>query len=423
VRTDPQLEATEVADRAVPRRQPLVFAPFAYRDFRLLWSGLIVSNLGTWMQFTALGYVIVQLAPTPRLASVYAGLLGASIAVPVLLVSPFAGVFADVLPRRRILFWSNGAFIAIALALGFMLACGKPTVWQILILASLRGVVSSFDAPARQSWVPLIVPREIVGNAIGLNGIAFNAPSVLGPPLAGILILSTGAAASFFINAVLTLAVVIALIFMKPVPASSTKREPVFASIDAGLRFLFNHPILRWVIALLTITCVLVRPYAYLLPAYAQHVAHVDARGFGIMLGASGLGAICGATISAILGSRRRGIVWFGGAALMSLASLSLAVYAGFWVSLLILFILGFAAIVYANSSNVLLQMLSPDDMRGRAISVFSMIVLGVIPLGSLVLGTVAGLFGLEKTLSIAGAISLVAALVIFIRHPALRSV
>jgi MFS family permease len=413
----------QVSDRPVPRRQPAVLAPFAHRDFRLLWFGLLISNLGTWMQFTTLGYVVVQLAPTPAMASVYAGLLGASVAIPVLLVSPFAGVLADHLPRRNILLVTNFAFSLIGLALGLLITFGKVTLWEVLALSALRGIAASFDAPARQSWVPLIVPREIVGNAIGLNGIAFNGPSVIGPPLAGALILSTGPAASFYINAVLTLAAIIAVYLMKPVAPSTTKREPVFASINEGLRFLFGHPVLRWVVTLLLITTVFARPYNYLLPAYATHVAHVDARGFGIMLGSSGFGAIFGAGMSAVLGSRRRGVIWVGAALLMSLGVMGIAWYVNFGLALVALFFLGFASIAFGNSSNVLLQMLSPDDMRGRSISVFSMILLGVMPLGSLVLGTIASFIGLEETLAIAGAISLLATLLIFFRHPDLRSV
>jgi predicted MFS family arabinose efflux permease len=375
------------------------------------------------MQFTALGYFVVQLAPTPAMASVYAGLLGASVAVPVLLVSPFAGVVADSQPRRRTLFITNVALSLLALVVGTLIVSGKAQLWDILALSALRGVVASFDAPARQSWVPLIVPREILGNAIGLNGIAFNGPSVLGPPLAGALILTTGVAASFFINAALTLSVIVALIFMKPVPVSSRTREPMFAAINAGLRFLFSHTVLRWVIVLLVVMCVFIRPYNYLLPAYAQHVAHVDARGLGILLGAAGFGGICGATLSAILGSRRRAVLWFASAAMMGAAMLLMAAYVNFYVATVALFGLGLSAITFGNSSNILLQMLSPDDMRGRAISVFSMIVLGVIPLGSLIIGTVAGVFGLERTLAAAGAIALAASLAVYFRFPGLRSV
>ena len=134
----------------------------------------------------------------------------------------------------------------------------------------------------------MLVPREFVGNAIGLNSIAFNAPSVIGPPVAGLLILSTGIAAAFYINAGATLAVVVALLMMKPAPASSTQREGIFAAIVEGIRFLARDPVLRPVVLLLITTCALVRPYSQLLPAYAAHVLFVDARGLGFLYTATG---------------------------------------------------------------------------------------------------------------------------------------
>jgi len=407
----------------IERRDLGVLAPFHYRDFALLWSGLFISNFGTWMQFTALGYVVVQLAPTAQIASIYTGLLGASIAVPVLFLSPFAGVVADRQPRRRTLIATNLTFSCVALALGFLTRSGAAPLWALLALSAIRGCAAAFDAPSRQSWVPLIVPRKLVGSAIGLNGVAFNAPSVIGPPVAGLLIATTGVASSFYINAALTLAVVCAVIFMRPVPASEASEESVWTSIKAGIHFLVNHPVLRWVVVLLILTCLLVRPYAYLLPAYAQHVLHVDARGLGILLGFAGIGAIFGAGLSAVLGSRRRGPAWFISALVMAISTIALGVTTIFAAAAIELFALGFASLSFANNANVLLQTLSPDDMRGRVVSVFSMVVLGLIPTGSLLLGTVAGFGGLEQTLAAAGAIALLAAIVIYVRHPALRNV
>ncbi|HMD03468.1 MAG TPA: MFS transporter, partial [Candidatus Baltobacteraceae bacterium] len=266
-------------EQEVPRRQSALLAPFRYRDFRLLWFGLIVSNLGTWMQFTTLGYLVVQMSASASQAALNVGILGASNAVPVVLLSPLAGVVADRFPRRRVLFVTNGLQVAIALTLALLATFHLIALWELFVLSGLRAANQAFDAPARQSWVPLLVPRENIGNAIGLNSIAFNAPSVVGPPIAGFLILSVGVAASFYVNAVTTLAVVSALIFMRPAPPSSTVREGVLASIVAGIRFLFGHHVLRAVVILMLVTCLLVRPYAQILPAYAAHVVFVDARG------------------------------------------------------------------------------------------------------------------------------------------------
>jgi MFS family permease len=410
-------------EQAVPKRPSTILAPFRYRDFRLLWSGLLVSNLGTWMQLTSLGYLVVQLAGSARLAALDVGILGASSAIPVLLFSPFAGVVADRYPRRRVLFVTNSIEVAAALTLALLTSFGHIALWEIFIIAGIRSTGQSFDAPARQSWVPLLVPREYLGNAIGLNSLAFNAPSVIGPPLAGVLILTIGIATSFYLNAVLTFGVVIAITLMKAPPPSSTVHENVFASMYAGVRFLALDPVLRSVLLLLVATCVLVRPYTQLLPAYAAHVVHTDARGLGILLAASGVGAIGGSFVTAIIGAQRRGTVWFASALLMSAGVIALGSVHVFAVAVVVLAVIGLAVLSFAGSSNVLLQTLSAPDMRGRAISVFSMIILGIVPLGSLALGSLATLVGLQASLVTGGAIGLIVATVVWITNPALRSV
>ncbi len=405
----------------VPERRSTILAPFGYRDFRLLWFGLIISNLGTWMQFTTLGYIVANLAADGRTASLYVGILGVSSAIPVVLLSPLAGVVADRFPRRRVLFWTNGLQIAIAVTLALLSTFHILALWEIFVLAGMRSTTQAFDAPARQSWVPLLVPREYLGNAIGLNSIAFNGPSVIGPPIAGVLILSVGVSASFYINAIATLAVVAALIFMRPAPPSSTKRENVMASIVAGLKFLAGDPVLKWVVLLLAVICLLVRPYSQLLPAYAAHIVHVDARGLGIMLAASGVGAILGSVVTAIVGSRRRGTVWFVSALVMALGTMVLGLVHVYWVSLVVLPFIGLAVLSFTGSSNVMLQMLSPDDMRGRAISVFSMVILGLVPAGSLLIGGIGSITGLSHAITGAGAVALVISVWIYATHKAVR--
>jgi MFS family permease len=410
-------------EREVPRRPSSILAPFRYRGFRLLWSGLLVSNLGTWMQLTALGYLVVQIAGNARAAALDVGILGASSAVPVILFSPFAGVVADRFPRRRVLFVTNGVEVAAALTLAVLTSTHRIALWEIFTIAGIRSTGQSFDAPARQSWVPLLVPREYLGNAIGLNSVAFNAPSVIGPPIAGVLILSVGLAASFYLNAVLTLAVVVALVFMQSPPPSSTKHENVFASMAAGIRFLATDPVLRSVVLLLLATSLFVRPYQQLLPAYAAHVVHVDARGLGILLAAVGCGAIAGSLVTAVIGARRRGRVWFASALLMSAGTIALGAVHTFGFAVAVLVLIGLAVLSFAGSSNVLLQTLSPEDMRGRAISIFSMIMLGLVPAGSLLLGSLATLVGLQLSLIAGGTLGLCIALLVWSSNPELRRV
>jgi MFS family permease len=406
-----------------PRRRATILAPFRFHDFRLLWFGLLISNLGTWMQITTLGYLVVALAPSAAKAALYVGLLGASSAVPVVLLSPIAGVVADRFPRRRVLVITNSLQALTALVLALLVTFNMLQLWEVFVLAGLRSTTQAFDAPARQSWVPLLVPREYIGNAIGLNSLAFNAPSVVGPPIAGFLILGVGPQASFYINAVTTLAVIVALVFMAPSAPSSTVREGVFASILAGVRFLFEHSVLRGVVLLLLVTCLLVRPFQQLLPAYAAHVVFVDARGLGVLLAATGIGAIAGALVTAIVGSRRRGAVWFASAIVQSLGFMVLGFVHVYAVAIAVLVLIAMAVLSFAGSSNVMIQMLSPDDMRGRAISVFSMIMLGGVPAGSLLLGSVASVIGLPYAMIGGGALSLVIAVWIYASDRQLRRI
>ncbi len=393
-------------DAPVPQRRSTLVDPFRYRDFRLLWFGLAVSNVGTWMQITALGYLVVRMAGSAAAASLDVGILGASSAIPVLLLSPLAGVVADRFPRRRVLFITNSLQIVTALVLAILTGTGRIVSWDIFTLAAIRSGTQAFDAPARQSWVPLLVPRELVASAIGLNAIAFNAPSVVGPPIAGFLIVSAGIAMSFYINAVATAAVVVALVFMRPAPPSSISRQSVWASLRDGVAFLAADQILRSVFVVLVVCAILVRPYTQLMPAYAAHVVHVDARGLGALLAASGAGAILGSLLTAIAGARARGKLWFASAVVMSLASIALGFVHGFAWAVLVLAVLGVAVLSFTTTTNVLIQTLSPDAMRGRLISVFSMVILGLIPLGSLALGSLATVFGLGPSLSLGGALA-----------------
>ncbi len=409
-------------DPQIPDRRPSFLAPFRFRDFRLLWSGLLVSNLGTWMQFTALGYYVASLAPNGKIGSLDIGLIGAARAIPVLLLSPIAGVVADRYPRRNVLFVTNTVTAVLSFAVFLLVLSGHAPLWALMITSGLQAGTQSFDAPARQSWVPLMVPREYVGGAIGLNSVAFNAPSVVGPPLAGIVIATIGVAPCFLVNAIATFGVLVALAFMKPAPPSSTRRGNVVGAILEGLAFLTGHPVLRWVVLLLVITSVTIRPYNFLLPAYALHVVHTDAEGLGVLMAASGIGAIAGAFFTAATGSAQRGLIWIASGALAGLGVLLLGLTEHFAIAAAILPIIGAATLSFIGSSNILLQTLSPDEMRGRVLSVYSMILLGLVPLGSLVVGAFATVLELRWTFVAAGAIALLCSLVLGAKREVLEA-
>jgi MFS family permease len=393
-------------ERSLPRRQIGIFSSLRFRDFRLLWVGLLISNLGSWMQLTATGYFIAKLAGNPHTASLYLGFQGLGRAVPVLLLSPVAGLIADTLPRRRILYWTNTIMSLLALILAVFTSLGWMNIVGLILINSANAAAMSFDSPARQSWVPLMVPREYIGNAIGLNSVAFNAPAVIGPAVAGVLIASIGIAGSFYVNAVATMAVVVALVFMQPAPPStSTQNEPFLRSIAQGLRFLFGHRILGAIITVFIVTALLVRPYSTLLPAFVVNTLHGNAKALGVAIAATGVGGFAGALLTAYLGAReRRGVIWAVSAVVMSLGVLALGFIWNVFLSLPVLFVIGTATLTFLGASNTLIQTLSPDDVRGRAVSVYTMVALGLVPGGALIVGALGSIFGLHIAFIIAGA-------------------
>ncbi|TAM59885.1 MFS transporter [bacterium] len=387
-----------------PRPRTSAFAPLRYRDFRLLWSGLFLSNIGGWMQITAMGYLVATLAPQPKLAPLYLGLVGLSRAVPVLLLSPLAGLAADRLPRRRVLFVTNLAMLILSALLAALTYVHRANLGVVLaISAGLAGALS-FDSPARQSWVPILVPRPLVASAIGLNSVAFNLPSVIGPAFAGPLIATIGVAGCFAANAVSFLAVVVAVAFMVPVAPSSSHKESAAESIRAGLRFLRGHPVLRWVIVCLVASALLARPFFQLLPDYALHQLGTGVIGYTWIITANGVGGFLGALLATFLGGiRHRGALWAWAGVGLGLGVSLLGLTHVLTLAVVELVAIGAMTLIFVNSSNVLIQMLSPDDMRGRAISVYSMVLLGFVPGGALLLGALGSLMGVGWTFFAAG--------------------
>jgi predicted MFS family arabinose efflux permease len=411
-------------ERTPGRREISLFSSMRIKDFRLLWMGLLISNLGSWMQLTATGYFIAKLAGNPHTASLYLGFQGLGRALPVMLLSPLGGLVADTAPRRRTLFWTNTIMALLALLLAIFTTLGWMNIVGLILINGANAAAMSFDTPARQSWVPLMVPREYIGNAIGLNSVAFNAPAVIGPAIAGVLISTIGIAGSFYVNAVATMAVVVALLFMKPAPPSTSTREPFLRSIANGLHFLYKHKILSWIISVFIVTALLVRPYSTLLPAFIVNTLHINAKGLGIAIAATGIGGFAGAMLTAYLGTReRRGLIWAISSLVMAAGVFALGFIWNFWVTLPVLFIIGTATMTFLGASNTLIQTLSPDDVRGRAISVYSMVALGLVPGGALIVGAVGSIVGLHYAYIAVGGASAAFCLWVWLSRPILKTV
>lgn len=401
-----------------------ILTALRYRDFRLLWIGLLVSNLGTWMQFTAMGFFVARMAGTPHRAAFDLGILGAARAIPVLALSPLAGVVADRLPRRRVLFVTNTTMAAAALLLALLATTHRLEMLGLSALSALSSGAMAFDSPTRQSWVPTLVDREYVGNAVGLNSVAFNAPAVIGPALAGLLIVWVGVGGAFYFNAAATLAVVVAVMMMRPSPPSPARREPTLRAMRQGIAFIVRHPALRWIILAQFVTALLVRPYGQLVPALAVNLLHAGARGLGWAVSAAGVGGFGGALVTAYFAQReRRSRLWLQAGLVMSIGVFALGFVPNLAAALPVLFAIGVGTLASLGATNTLIQILSPDAVRGRALSIYTMIAIGVVPLGALVDGALASAFGLQRMFALAGALCTAMFVAIWIFRPAVRAV
>jgi len=405
-------------------RRPSILAALRYRDFRLLWFGLLVSNLGTWMQFTAMGFFVARMAGSQHQAALDLGILGAARAVPVLALSPLAGVVADRLPRRRVLFVTNGTMALAALLLALLATLHRLDLLGLVLLSALNSTANAFDSPTRQSWVPFLVDRQYVGNAVGLNSVAFNGPAVIGPPLAALLIVWSGVSGAFYFNAAATLAVVVAVMMMQPSPPSPRRQESTFAAMRGGIAFIARHPALRWIVFAQFASAIVTRPYGQLIPAFAVNVLHAGAHGLGWAVSAIGVGGFGGALITAYFAQReRRSRLWLQSALIMSAGVFSLAFVPTLGFALPALFITGVGTLASMGATNTLIQMLSPDEVRGRTLAIYTMIVIGIVPLGSLVDGAVASVIGLRPTFAIAGIFCAVLFLGIWFFRPVVRTI
>jgi len=395
-----------------PRRTSTT-AALRYRDFRLFWIGMVVSNIGSWMQLYGLGYLVVQLAirdGVPQLAPLYIGLLGLARALPSLAFGLFGGVVADRADRRRLLMVTQSAATLNALLLAILTIAERINIVEVIAIGAIGSTIFSFDAPTRQAMVPRLVGERDLVSAIGLNSVAFNGAQLAGPVLGGILYVPFGLGGLFMINALSFLAVIAALILMRPVPAAVRRRDvTMLQSIREGLGYVRHDTVVRWIMVLTAATALLTRPWIQLLPAFAEQVLRVGAVELSWLMGASGFGALAGALVTASLGNlRRRGLVLVISASVMAALVAVFALQRSLVIALPLLALVGFATMLFMGMSNTLVQTRTPDHLRGRVMSVHTMVFLGVMPLGTLLLGALGTAVGIDLAI-IAGALSVLA--------------
>lgn len=395
------------------------FGAFSYRDFRLLWFGLLVSNVGSWMQMLAQGWLVVQLSNSAAEGSFYLGMVGLVRSAPVLALSGFAGALADRHDRRRILAITQTLMGASALVLGILVELHAAKIWHVMIMAAISAGANAFDAPTRQAMLPQLVgPRDLM-SAIGLNSAAFNGPALVGPALGGLLVAAVGIAPCFFINAASYGAVLVALAMMRPQPPANVvgKKSLLGDAVD-GFTYVGREPRLLAIFALLSLVGFVARPYLQLLPAFIKAVLAGGPQELGIVMGAAGGGALAGSLITALMGiSRGRGALMIGSAAVAGAVLVWFSTTTSVWPACAALVLLGGSIMLFMGMSNTLIQTYTPAEMRGRVISIYTMTVLGFMPLGSGLLGWVASLTSLPITFAVSGALVVLAAIAIAMRR------
>jgi MFS family permease len=405
-----------------PRAAPLprgALAALRHRNFRLCYLGQLLSLVGTWMQSTAQGWLVLELTDSALLL----GMVSAAGTLPVLLFTLYAGVLADRVDKRRVIVAAQAGAAAVALALAVLTDTGHVTVHWILALVFLLGTASAFEIPTRQSFFVELVGQEDLTSAIGLNSSAFSASRVVGPALAGALLGTVGIAACFYLNAVSYLAVIAGLLLIRLPPFRRPERTAsTLANLREGFAFIRGDRLVRTLVWTIAALSVFGFPYSMLLPVFARDVLGVGAPGLGWLLAASGGGALAGGiTLSALASRVPRG-------RLVLLASFSFALLVGafaasrsFALSLLLLAGAGFCMILNNGCVNTLLQSLVPDRLRGRVMSVYVFMFLGMAPLGSLQAGALARWAGAPAALGAGAAVLALVVLGVAWKVPELR--
>ena len=427
VRTDPLAENLRPSSSNVPEadgpppasgRNPALRA-LAYRNYRLFFAGQLVSLIGTWMQSVAQSWLVYRLSGSPVLL----GLVGFAGQIPVFLLAPVGGSLADCRDRHRIIVTTQSASMALAMILAGLTLGGQVQIGHVFVLATLLGVVNAFDIPARQAFLVDMVGKDDLISSIALNSSMVNGARIVGPAVAGVLVAAVGEGWCFFANGLSYLAVLAGLLAMRlEVRPRSPRAGSPLAHVVEGFGFVARTAPIRDLLGLLGLISLMGTPYAVLMPIFADQILHGGAKELGLLMGASGLGALLGALFLA----SRRGVRGLGGWVSRASAGFGVSLIAfslsrRSWLSEALLVPVGFSMMVEMAASNTLIQAMVPDRLRGRVMAVYSMMFMGMAPFGALLAGALAQRVGAPWTVASGGAACIAGALVFGWRLPRLR--
>jgi MFS family permease len=396
-----------LTNNSLESRWKTTFRALRHRNFQLFFSGQLISLVGTWMQNVAQAWLVYNMTHS----SVRLGEISFASQIPVFLFAPIGGMAADRYNRHRLVIGTQVSSMILALILGTLQLTGVIQVWHIFVLSALLGVVNAFDIPARQSFMVEMVGRDDLMNAIALNSSMFNGARIIGPAVAGVLVAAIGEGWCFITNGISYIAVIIGLLMMK---VESSGRQVSQSSptehIIEGFRFVRRAIPIRDILLLLGVISLVAMPYSVLMPIFADRILLGGARTLGILMGATGVGALL-AALTLAARSGLKGLGRFPGWAAVAFGA-SLVAFGlshNFVLSVALLVPVGYGMMLETTASNTLIQAMVPDELRGRVLAVYTMMFMGMAPLGSLFAGVLADRIGAPLTIALGGSAAIAA--------------
>jgi len=394
---------------------------FRSRPFAWFWPSLVTSLTGVWVRITAQGYLVYDLTDNELLL----GLVSFANAAPVLIASPIAGAILDRVDRRRVLQAVQTTQGIAIFVLAILVATDSIAVWHVLVVAAIMGFASGFDWPARLATIPLLVEKAQLKSAVALTAAAFNGSRIIGPAIGGILAGTIGIAACFFLNAALYLPLILVLAFIplraKAVDATRssaatqlTLRAGARGEVAEGYRYIWRTPTIRGLLSVDIVPLAFGVSYFTLAPAVAKDVLGLGETGLGILLACNGVGSLVGTILVALMtGMRHRGRIIVAGVGLFGVTMVGYALSGDVILSCILIGLLGLIASTYATLNDTLVQTLVDDNYRGRVLSVYSML-WGLTPIGGLIGGAMANVFGVQTALVVNGLLVLLYVPILF---------
>ncbi len=393
-----------------------IFRSLRHRNFRLFFSGQLVSLIGTWMQNVGQAWLVLEMTHS----SFKLGVVSALQFAPMLFLSFFAGPLVDYFSKRKIIIVTQTIQMLLAFTLAILDFTGVVQYWHVLILATLLGIVNTIDMPARQSFIIEMVGKEDLMNAIAMNSSIFNAARAVGPAIAGLLIGAAGTVLCFFVNGLSFLAVLWGLLLMKfeSAPASEPRTYHVVEDIKEAMRYIKATPVVMVTILLVAVVTIFATNFTVLVPVFARQELHRDATAFGFLLSSFGIGALIGAVSLAVLSRHGpKPAILLGGGMGLSLTLLMIGLQKTYGITALLLALSGWCMVTFFGMANTTVQLNTEDRLRGRVMSVYTFTFGGLTPFGSLFAGTVAHWIKAPLTFALGGLICGIVFLIVILKR------